>query len=98
MSFEKIKDKHVELMTEKKEKTTADEMFEALGFRLVNDSPSRCDYTKNIGSDVLVVRFGKREGKYAIFLQFSTYNNIINVDLKLHRAIHQKARELWWLE
>lgn len=79
---------------------TAKEMFEKLGFETLVDNNRFKIYAikhdKNASDNALFywdyIRFDKEDKTYNVD------NMIGEVDIKLHKAIHQQLKELGWFE
>jgi hypothetical protein len=84
---------------------TAQTMFEALGFALMNQSIKGANYLQikdceiypyNKDDKIQIVFYKEVEG-YVVRSPLSDINGDIVIKLELHLAIHQKMIELGWL-
>ncbi len=98
-NFEKAKNSHEELMQEryKHRDRTADEMFEELGYKK-EENEEEISYTFK---DSWVLCFGKEFKEYYTHDYVGVNNfvgNAVSININEHIAIHEKLKELGWLD
>ncbi|MDL2276362.1 NUDIX hydrolase [Breznakia sp. OttesenSCG-928-G09] len=75
---------------------TAREMFEELGYKLTESDSSLCYEFRKFRIEF---DFNFKEYTFYEFdKEYPTLQEVVSVDVKEHKAIHQQLKELGWLD